>query len=329
MTHATATSTDTPVTRAIATLLRDLDIPHELSAPLAPLTWYGVGGAASALAHPRNIPQLTALFSRCHADRIPIYVLGSGANLLVADEGVQGIVVRLDHKSFKEVSYQDDDSKIVTVGAGCDLAQLINETARKGLAGLDVLAGVPASIGGAVRMNAGGSFGSIGPLVRRIQVMQHDGSTLWLDRSQLIFAYRSTNITAPMVLTVELELTPGDSQALRQRVLEIMDYKKRVQPMADHSAGCAFKNPADAPLDPTTNKPISAGKLIDMAGLKGYRIGNAMISPQHANFVVALRGQVVRSADLLACIGHAQRVVKEKFNITLHREVVIWPDPTT
>lgn len=292
-------------------LLQDLDIPHELNAPLAPLTWYRLGGPADILAHPRSTEQLAALVRRCSEAGVPLYVLGDGANILVADEGVRGLVVKLDDPAFRQLHRH---AHILTVGAGYDLPRLVRQTVHQGLAGLEALAGIPATLGGAVRMNAGGAFGQIGPLVRRLQIMDASGQLDWLDRDDLVFSYRQSNITAPLILQVQLELTPDDPQLLARRLKEIFAYKSATQPLAAHSAGCAFKNPPTGP---------SAGKLIDQAGLKGFSIGGAYVSEKHANFILTRPG--ARSADVLALMNHIQKVVFEKFGILLEREIILWP----
>lgn len=311
------------------TLFADLRIRHETDVPLGALTWYGVGGPAQVLAHPSTTQQLSALMARCHEARVPVYLLGSGANVLVADEGVPGVVIRLDDPAFRQVVREKET---LTVGAGYDLARLVLYTAKNGLAGLECLAGIPASVGGAVRMNAGGAYGDIGRAVRRVEVMDATGQVYYRDRDDLAFGYRKTNIVAKCIVNVEFELAEDDPDALMRQVKRIFLFKKATQPLADRSAGCAFKNPQrpagfeeDAPAGGggDVSPRLSAGWLIERAGLKGFRIGGAWISDHHANFIVADAG--CRAADVLAVMDHAQRAVLERFGIQLEREVVVWP----
>lgn len=310
-----------PHASTISSLLDGLDLPHELNAPLAPKTWYKVGGPAPVLAHPRSVDQLSALAKRCHERGVRIYVLGSGANLLVADEGVDGVVVQLDDDAFSQVTV---DRNRVTAGAGFDLMKLVLDTAKRGLAGLEVVAGIPASIGGAVRMNAGGAFGDVGKSVSRVTVMSESGEVYERTRDDLVFSYRKTNISAPFILSAEFELAEEDPDDLMKRVKEIFLYKKNSQPMGANSAGCAFKNPKRPADDPDASQPLpGAGALIDRAGLKGYRIGGAEVSDKHGNFIFAHDG--CKAADLLALMAHCQTVVYEKFGIRLEREVAVWP----
>ena len=301
-------------------ILQDLQIPHELNAPLAPLTWYHLGGCAEVLAHPAGAGQLSALVAACHARDVPVRVLGGGANLLVSDAGVAGVVVRLDDPAFRQSAI---DAPLVTAGAGYDLAKLVLSTVKAGLAGLEVLAGIPGSVGGAVRINAGGAFGEIGRCVRGVQLMDATGQIYQRDRDDLIFAYRRTNIVAPFILEVEFELTPEDPEALIQRVKQIFLFKKNSQPLAARSAGCAFKNPGPAVQDSERVSPaVGAGELIDRAGLKGFRIGGAEVSPRHANFIVA--HQDCTAADVLALLEHVERTVLETQGVQLERELVVW-----
>ncbi|MFA9479690.1 UDP-N-acetylmuramate dehydrogenase [Phycisphaerales bacterium AB-hyl4] len=296
-------------------LLADLNIAHERNVPLGPKTWYGVGGPAEVLATPASIAQLGELAVRCHEANVPLRVLGSGANLLVSDEGVPGVVVQLSEPAFTNV---EREGTMLRVGAGADLFKLVLDSTREGLAGLETVAGIPASVGGAVRMNAGGAYGDIGSSVSRVQVMSGNGQVYYRDRADLVFSYRKTNIVAPLILQVEFALEEDDPETLMKRVKEIFFYKKNSQPMGAASAGCAFKNPPAEAAD-----GAGAGKLIDQAGLKGYRHGRAHVSEVHANFIAADEGAT--AADVLAVISHVQQTVRERFDVELEREVVVWP----
>jgi len=310
--------------------LADLNIHYQTDVPLAPLTWCGLGGPARILATPSSIQQLSTLLARCHDEQIPVYILGSGANLLVRDEGVDGLVVQLSDPAFGAIRPDDDG---LSVGAGCDLGKLVLHAAKAGRAGLEGLAGIPATVGGAVRMNAGGSFGEIGRAVRRIQVIDAAGQVYYRDRDDLHFGYRHTNIDAKVIAAVDFELTEQDPAELIQQVKRVFLYKKNTQPLGERSAGCTFKNPTpptpsvsddDAsqaePAAETATWP--AGKLIDEAGLKGHRIGGAHVSDRHANFILIDPGAT--AADVLALIDHIRDTVADKFNVTLHRELVLW-----
>lgn len=293
-------------------LFEGLNLDVKTDVPLGPMTWYGVGGNAEFLVSPSSTQQLAALVQNAHQHDCPVHVLGSGANLLVADSGIKGVVVTLNDPAFKQMTIEENR---VRCGAGYDLAKLVLDTAKAGLGGLECLAGIPASVGGAVRMNAGGAFGDIGRSVARVQAMDVRGQVYYRDRDDLVFSYRKTNIVAKFILEVEFELSPEDPDELMKRVKEIFLYKKTSQPLAEHSAGCAFKNP---PAD----VGATAGQLIDRAGLKGTTIGGAAVSEHHANFITATRD--AKAADIIALMEKIQRKVLETHGVQLEREVVVW-----
>lgn len=303
----------------VSGIFSDLDVAVTLDAPLGPLTWYGVGGRADVLLRPRTIEALSTLIKRCRRSRTPLRVLGSGANLLVADEGVDGVVVRLDTPCFTSQEFTDAGGiPVLRVGAGADLAKVLMETTRRGLGGLTQMAGIPATVGGAVRMNAGGAFGAIGQAVRAVTTMTRSGEVHTLPAEQITFGYRTTSIADPIILSVEFTLTPEDPIALRERVKEIFVYKKSTQPLAAHSAGCAFKNP----VDPETDKVVSAGKLIDEAGLKGLSVGGASVSTHHANFITVTPG--AKAGDVMRLMDQVRERVYERHGIELATEVIVW-----
>src|SRR5688500_18988779 len=171
--------------------------------PLAPNTWYKIGGPARWLVRPRSAEELAEAAKRCVENEIPIYVLGLGANLLVSDEGVDGAVFRLGEDAFRQVRFENH---LAHVGAGVDMQKLIQKTVRPGLSGLGCLAGIPGTVGGGVRMNAGGKFGDIGAVVTRVDVMDAAGNRFERFKDDLVFDYRSTNITATFILGATLEL---------------------------------------------------------------------------------------------------------------------------
>jgi len=300
---------------SVGDLLHAIGVPFETDVPLGPRTWYGIGGIARCLAHPRDAAQLTELVAAAQAHATPLRVLGKGANLLVAADRVDGIVVALDAEAFRRIEVDVPNEQAVA-GGGADLERLITATVRAGLGGLEILAGIPATVGGALRMNAGGAFGEIGPTVERLTAVSVDGRLETLERTALEFRYRHSNLGDRIVVDACFTLCAADDPAaLRQRLKEVMRYKKHSQPMAADSAGCVFKNPKG-------QSDKGAGQLIDEAGLKGHRVGGAEISTVHANFVVAHDGAT--AADILAVLDHAQRVVREQFGVELEREMVVW-----
>jgi UDP-N-acetylmuramate dehydrogenase len=181
----------------------DLDAIVTENEPLAPHTWYKIGGPARWYVRPRSVEELQAASRRCVENDIPIYVLGLGANLLVKDEGVNGAVFRLDDEIWRRVRF---DKNILEVGAGADMQKLVLRTVRQGLAGVECLAGIPGTVGGGVRMNAGGKFGDIGAVITRVLVMDNEGTVFERTKDDLVFEYRSTNIAARFILGATMEL---------------------------------------------------------------------------------------------------------------------------
>jgi UDP-N-acetylmuramate dehydrogenase len=306
-----------------SSLYADLDIEAELDAPLATHTWFGVGGRADLLLRPRSLSALGTLARRCHRDGIPLRVLGSGANLLVDDEGVDGVVVRLDQPAFTGVDFNADGQlERMRVHGGASMERLVQECARRGLRGLEQMAGIPASLGGAVRMNAGGKFGAIGDAIDAVAVIGPDGELRVYPRAELHFGYRETNVPVGVIAWASLRVQEDDPIACRERVKEIFAYKKSTQPMSANSAGCMFRNP----MMPGGARE-SAGKLIDLAGLKGARVGGAFVSQEHGNFLAfdsVARQPSGRTDDMRRLVELVQERVQASFGVELETEVVFW-----
>jgi UDP-N-acetylmuramate dehydrogenase len=305
---------------SVSSLFGDLDVEAQSDVPIgATMTWYGIGGKADLLIRPRSIEALSTLMKRAHRMGTPIRVLGSGANLLVADDGIDGIVVKLDHDAFTEIKYNaQGELHAMKAMAGADMAKTLMDAARRGLEGLSQMAGIPASIGGAIRMNAGGAYGAIGEAVESVTCLTKAGERVTYPASELQFAYRRTNIPDPIIISATFKLTQTDPIKLRDRVKEIFSYKKSTQPLADHSAGCTFKNP----IDPVTEQSVPAGKLIDETGLKGMTVGGATVSDRHANFIVTKPG--ASANDVLRLLEMVKKRVYEEKGIELQEEIAIW-----
>jgi UDP-N-acetylmuramate dehydrogenase len=278
--------------------------------PLAKYTWYKIGGPARYFIRPRSQEELQESVARCVENNIPMRILGLGANLLVSDEGVDGAVFRLDSDYFRRTHF---DGTTIEVGAGVDMQKLIVRTVREGLAGIEVLAGIPGTIGGGIRMNAGGKFGELGSFVKTVTVMDDEGTVFTRTRDDLVFSYRHTNISARFILGATLVQEQDDPDKIMKRMKEIWMYKNNSQPLNTKSCGCVFKNPGGG---------TGAGALIDQAGLKGLRAGGAEISTKHANFIVAHPG--CRADDVKRLIKIIKEKVWEKNGIPLETEVQIW-----
>jgi len=281
----------------------------ETDYPLAKDTWYGLGGPADYFLRPKTVEQLKTIVQRCNENNIPIYVLGFGSNLLVNDEGLRVAVIKLEAEKFAQTQF---DGEQLTTWAGAELSELVLTCVKKGLSGIESLTGIPGSIGGAVRMNAGGAFGDIGAAIETVTLMDSQGNVFEKSKPELMFDYRRTNIAAKFILNARLKLTNADPEQIMRTVKEIWIYKKNNQPLNTKNSGCIFKNP----------KGVSAGALIDRAGLKGLQIGGAIVSEKHANFIIADKG--CRSRDVMRLIDTIKQRVKEQFDIDLELEIDIW-----
>ena len=296
----------------------DLDVKVKPDATIGASTYFKIGGQADALVHPRSADSLSLLLQRCHNEEIPFRVLGRGANILIDDIGVDGVVVKLDHPCFNQFRFTVEGSEIeLHAMAGKDVAALLMECARCGHGGLEAMAGIPSTIGGAIRMNAGGVYGCISDSLRTITCLKDRGELVTYDKDTIVFGYRECRVADPIILSATFKLRESDPDSLRDRIKEIFAWKKSTQPLADSSAGCAFKNPKDE-----EGQRISAGKLIDEAGLKGHTSGGATVSDHHANFIVTKPTTTAR--DVLTLMDYVKDRVFDSTGIVLQREVVVW-----
>ena len=281
----------------------------EPDAPVGRMTWFRVGGRSRWLARPRGRDELAAVVARARAEGLALRVLGGGANVLIRDDGVDGLVVRLDDPAFRQVEVQDEE---VTVGAGVDLMPLVRRMSQHGRRGLEALAGIPGTVGGAVRMNAGGPAGSFGDVVESVEVLEPGGEVRSLPAEALAFGYRCSAVGRRVVLEARLRLESDDPVRTQERYRELFARKSAAQPLGECSAGCIFKNPEAGP----------AGKLIDEAGLKGTRVGGAVVAQQHANFIVAEKGAT--ASDVLRLIDRVRDRVRAVHGVELELEIEVW-----
>ena len=288
-----------------------LDEIVEPDYPLGKSTWYGLGGPADYFIRPRTVEQLQQVVKRCNENHIAIHVMGIGSNLLISDSGLRGAVIKLEADQFEQVDFEADGSAL-TAWAGAELSKLVLTCAQKGLSGIEAMTGIPGSVGGGVKMNAGGSFGDFGAAIDSVMLMDSEGELFEKSKPELVFDYRSTNITARFILNAQISLTETDPDQIMRTVKEIWIYKKNNQPLNTKNAGCIFKNPPG----------FSAGALIDRAGLKGLQIGGAAVSEKHANFIIAQEG--CKSSDVLRLIDAIKERVKEQTDLDLELEVEIW-----
>ena len=282
----------------------------EENVPLSRYTWYRIGGPARWFIRPNSMEELQEAVRRCADSNLRTYVLGLGANLLVSDAGVDAAVFKFDSEFWGRVEFGENH---VEVGAGADMQKLLLRTIRHGRAGIECLTGIPGTIGGGIRMNAGGKFGDIGSVVQSVQVMDSHANLYERHKDDLVFDYRTTNISAPFILGAKLDLEEDDPNRILRKTKEIWMYKRNTQPLNTKNAGCIFKNP----------RGLSAGALIDQAGLKGMRIGAAEISAKHANFIIAHPG--CTADDIMSMIKLIREKVFDRNQILLESEVQFWP----
>ena len=277
--------------------------------PLAPLTWLKVGGPAQHFVEPRSAEELAAVVQAAAQAGMPLRVLGAGSNVLIPDDGLSGITLRLSHESFARVVVEPP---IVRAGAAALLSHAMSESVAAGLAGLENLVGIPGTVGGALRGNAGTRHGEVGQFVRTVTVITGAGERFVRSEDELTFSYRSSSINEPAILEAEFELTPDDPDEIARRMRKLWIMKKATQPLSFQSAGCIFKNP----------RGLSAGALIEQAGLKGTRVGQAEVSDRHANFIVTHEGAT--AADVRNLIDLIRSKVSEIHGMDLELEIRVW-----
>lgn len=282
----------------------------ERARPLARQTTLGVGGVASLYLECRDRAALTVVLralAGTSPEQVPVFVLGKGSNTLVGDGGLDALVLRLGagHKWLRR------NEAIVEAGAGEAMPALAAWVAREGLAGLEFAAGIPATVGGSVRMNAGAHGGEVAGRLRSVEVaLPGTGELASVDPSELAFGYRRSSLPPrAVVVGARWGLTPDDPAVIRGRLDELRAWRRRTQPLRERNCGSVFTNPCGD----------SAGRLIEAAGLKGRRVGGAAVSDKHANFVVA--GPSATAADVRALIGLVRADVHGDSGILLEPEV--------
>ena len=230
--------------------------------PLGPYTNLKIGGPAEMLVRPSSREQLAGVVQQCFAKAIPLRVLGGGCNILVRDEGVSGAVIRLSEPAFTQIS---GDGACLRAGTGAALSAVISEAARHGLAGLESLVGIPGTVGGAVRGNAGDRAGEIGQYVRAVEVLDDSGQVQIRQRDELRFSSRWSNIDDPVLISVEFELEADQTDTIVKRLRKAWIQRKASQPLSFQAAARIFKDP----------RGLSAAALIAQSGLAGSRVGGA------------------------------------------------------
>lgn len=291
--------------------LEKLDVGQVwLNEPLKNHTTIKVGGPADLFIQPRDKEGLVQALNILRQAQVPWFVIGRGSNLLVRDGGIRGAVIKLG----KGLDTLTISNEWVTVGAGFSMIKLATIVAQQGLSGLEFAGGIPGTVGGAVFMNAGAHGSDISSVLVSAQVLYQDGQIKELSKEELHFGYRTSSLQREpkgICLEATFELKKGDKEEIMRHMAQNKEYRRKTQPLQEPCCGSVFRNP----------KPHSSGRLIEQAGLKGYRVGDAQVSTKHANFIVNLGN--ARASDVLALIRHIQETVYSLYGIQLKPEVEI------
>lgn len=282
----------------------------KFGAPLKDYTSFRIGGPADALVTPADAEDVGRLVRQAKAAGIPIFVLG-GTNLLVRDRGIRGIVVSL----AKMNAVTEEPGHVLYAEGGIGMPTLMKQATVRGLSGLEWAAGIPGTAAGCVVMNAGTKLGEMQDCVKAVRIVDPSGNVIDCPASAIRFSYRRALLPRGIVVGVWVQLKTAPRDKIQATVKEYLQYRKETQPLTLPNAGCVFKNPG----------PDAAGRLIEAAGLKGARIGDAQVSDKHANFVVNLGH--AKAADVIALIKKVGRTVEERTGLTLELELKIVGEP--
>jgi UDP-N-acetylmuramate dehydrogenase len=276
--------------------------------PMRQFTSMRVGGPADCLFFPKGVNELKKVIRCAGRKKIPFLVLGKGTNLVVRDKGVRGWVINLT-QGMKKIQM---DGEVINAEAGLSLQRLVQFSIRKGLTGLEPFFGIPGTVGGGLAMNAGAWGAELKDVLLSVTLMKEGGEIVERSRSRLRFSYRGLVIPPSwIILKGRFQLKKGKKEEILERVRSYSELRKKKQPLDYPSAGSIFKNPDEGP----------AGKWIEEAGLKGFRIGRAMVSERHANFIINL-GKA-KAEEVIRLMEFVEKKVYEEKGISLEREVKV------
>ncbi|OPY04276.1 MAG: UDP-N-acetylenolpyruvoylglucosamine reductase [Syntrophaceae bacterium PtaB.Bin038] len=275
-------------------------------------TSIGVGGPADALVFPESAAEAGRIVAFLRAEGIAVFFMGNGTNLLVRDDGFRGVIVSTKALRSIRVEERGGGRAAIRAEAGASLAEVVALAAREGLAGIEFCAGIPGSVGGGIRMNAGAWGSEMKDVLESVDLLNGEGNVRTFPRASLRFEYRNLDLPeGACVLGGIFDLARGDRGAVEARIREILRTRSGKHPLQYRSAGSVFKNP----------KGVPAGRIIDEAGLKGLTLGGARVSEMHGNFIVNLGS--ARAADIIGLIGIVRDRVRERTGIDLEPEVKI------
>jgi len=281
-------------------------VTFEENVPLGRLTTVGIGGPARYLARPGSIAELEEVLRFSAAEGLEIFTIGLGSNLLVADEGVDGLALRLEG----ELAAAGVEDGLLVAGGGASNAVCLHRTRDAGLGGFEFACAIPGTVGGGVRMNAGAYGGDWGQILERALVVSAEGSN-WRTPDELGLEYRRSALgPGEVVSRAEFRLAPRPAEEIKAAVADLQARRKAAQPTNKRTFGSVFKNP---------DHELSAGRMLEACGLRGHRIGGAQISPRHANFIE--NADDATAADAVALMTEARRRALEQFGVELEHEV--------
>lgn len=278
----------------------------EKEVDLAPLTTFKIGGPAQFFYQAETEEDLIKAIKKAQQENLPVFILGRGSNILVSDKGFKGLVIKCQ---IKKIEFNDN---LVIAGAGENLSELMGEAAEKGLGGLEFLAGVPCTIGGAVWANAGSKDQAIGDFIEKVKIIDKQGEIKELSAADCQFDYRKSVFKSEPLIVLEatLKLKKDNSEEIKSKIAENIKQKQLKQDLSNPSVGCIFRNSIG-------NK--TAAQLIDSLGLKGYKMGGAKVSDKHANFIINT-GKAT-AEDVVMLISYIKQQVRDEFGIQLQEEV--------
>ena len=289
-------------------------IPKEniyINEPMSKHTSFKIGGPAECFIKIKTIEQLKDILKYAQKEKIPLTIIGNGSNLLVSDDGIKGIVLKIEIEKI----CQDIENGIIllTVGSGIKLGALAQKCLKEEVAGFEFASGIPGTIGGAIRMNAGAHGSEMKDIVKTVKYMTRDGEIHTITNEQAKFEYRKSLFTEKdyIILEVELQLKTGKAEEIKEKMTEYATYRKEKQPIEYPSAGSTFKRGTD----------FITAKLIDECGLKGYQIGGAQISEKHAGFIINKSNATAQ--DVINLMEYTKEQVYKKFGKKIEQEIEI------
>ena len=275
-----------------------------LNEPLAPFTTFRIGGDADYYIEPVDANDLLHMVKYLNGVEMPYYVMGNGSNVLISDEGIRGVVINLE----SGFGYLKNEDGIIVAGAGAKIARFVDFCIQSGFSGVEMLAGIPATIGGTLVMNAGAYGGEISTYITEVTVIRNE-QIKSLKKEECGFVYRNSGLKDSIIIEAKFKLPIGDINEINARRKELILKRNESQPVEIPNAGCIFKNPAGN----------HAARLIEECGLKGKAIGGAMVSPKHSNFIVNYENATAN--DVIELIKFIRKTVQEKKGIHLELEV--------